>query len=51
MGAIVDRHVPNSGAETFPDPARCARYTEAYKSYLEYVDLLKPKFIQRVSGG
>jgi xylulokinase len=45
MGAIVDRHVPNSGAETLPDPARRARYTEAYKSYLEYVELLKPKFI------
>ena len=45
MGAIVDHHVPDSGAETLPDPARRARYAEAYKSYLEYVELLKPKFI------
>jgi hypothetical protein len=45
MGAIVDAHVPNSGAETQPDSARRARYAESYKTYLEYVELLKPKFI------
>ena len=45
MGAIVDAHVPNSGAETQPDSARRARYAETYKTYLEYVELLKPKFI------
>jgi xylulokinase len=45
MGAIVDNHVPNSGAETLPDSTSRALYQEAYKSYLEYVELLKPKFI------
>ena len=45
MGAIVNEHVANSGAETLPDPASRAPYAEAYKSYLEYVELLKPKFV------
>jgi xylulokinase len=45
MGAIVDGHVPNSGAETLPDPTRRASYAEAYSGYLEYVELLKPKFV------
>jgi xylulokinase len=45
MGDVVDGHVPNSGAGTQPDPANLARYTEGYKSYLEYVELLKPKFV------
>jgi xylulokinase len=45
MGEIVDGHVPSSGAETLPDAARRARYAETYKTYLEYVELLKPKFI------
>ncbi len=45
MGEIAQAHVPNSGAETKPDPARSAQYVESYKSYLEYVELLKPKFI------
>jgi xylulokinase len=42
---IVGRHVPSSGPETLPDPTRRARYSEAYRRYLDYVDLLKPKFV------
>lgn len=45
MGHIVEGHVPNSGAETLPDSANRASYTDGYKSYLEYVELLKPKFV------
>ena len=45
MGHIVEGHVPNSGAETLPDSANRASYTDGYKSYLEYVKLLKPKFV------
>jgi hypothetical protein len=45
MGAIVDDHVPTSGAETLPEPSSRARYADAYRSYLEYVELLTPKFI------
>jgi xylulokinase len=45
MGAIVDAHVPSSGAETRPNEANRARYAETYKTYLEFVELLKPKFI------
>lgn len=45
MGAIVNEHVANSGAETLPDANSRACYAEAYKSYLEYVELLKPKFV------
>ena len=45
MGEIVTEHVPNSGAETLPDPSNRARCADAYKSYLEYVELLKPKFV------
>lgn len=45
MGDIANAHVPSSGAETLPDPARRAQYAASYKTYLEYVELLKPKFI------
>jgi xylulokinase len=45
MGEVVEGHVANSGAETLVDPASRARCADAYKSYLEYVELLKPKFI------
>lgn len=45
MGEIVEAHVPSSGAETKPDAARRASYADAYRSYLEYVELLKPKFV------
>ncbi|HEY5959298.1 MAG TPA: xylulokinase [Polyangiaceae bacterium] len=45
MGDVVEAHVPNSGAETLPNAANRARYAETYKSYLEYVELLKPKFV------
>jgi xylulokinase len=45
MGDIASAHVPNSGAETVPDATRSAQYAESYKNYLEYVELLKPKFI------
>jgi xylulokinase len=45
MEAIVDGHVPTSGAETLPDPSSRARYTDAYRSYLEYVELLTPRFV------
>src|SRR5512145_168306 len=33
MGAIVDAHVPNSGAETQTIPANRAAYAETYKTY------------------
>jgi xylulokinase len=42
---IVDRHVPGAGTEVRPEASRRALYSEAYLSYLEHVDLLKPKFI------
>jgi xylulokinase len=45
MGAIVHEHVAKSGAETLPDATTRAAYEEAYKSYLETVELLKPKFV------
>jgi xylulokinase len=45
IGDIVARHVPSSGPETLPDPDRRTRYAETYARYLEYVDVLTPKFI------
>ena len=45
MGEIVEGHVPYSGAETLPNPADRASCAESYKSYLEYVELLKPRFV------
>lgn len=45
MQSIVSSHVPTAGAETLPDPSARACYDEAYKSYLSYVELLKPRFV------
>ncbi|MGE5786317.1 MAG: xylulokinase [Myxococcales bacterium] len=45
LEAVVDAHVPTVGAETLPEPSARACYDECYKNYLEYVELLKPKFV------
>jgi D-xylulose kinase len=45
MGALASEHVPQEGTAISPDSAATALYETCYRSYLEYVELLKPKFL------
>jgi xylulokinase len=45
IGELAKLHVPEEGVAILPDPAFAIPYETTYRSYLEYVELLKPKFL------
>jgi xylulokinase len=44
MGELAKEHVPEEGSAVVPDPTARAVLEATYRSYLEYVELLKPNF-------
>jgi xylulokinase len=45
IGDLAKQHVPEEGAAILPESATSQLYETTYRSYLEYVELLKPKFL------